>query len=108
MTCSALTMRTEKSDGCCRLVLDGEVIDPPHAVELYEAICREVQHHANAVEVDLSGVDLFGSAGINALLMARKEAELVGCVVTVIAASPIVRRVLEITALTELLGLDEG
>jgi anti-anti-sigma regulatory factor len=59
------------------------------------------------VEVDRSAVDLFGSVGINALLKARQEAGIIGCAVTVIAASAIVRKVLEITCLTKLLGLDQ-
>ena len=89
-----------------RVVVKGEVLDPDHASELYAAICREVKHRAKVVEVDLSGVELFGCAGINALLKARHEAEILGCVVTVVAASQLVRRVLEITSLTELLGLE--
>jgi anti-anti-sigma factor len=101
-----LTIREAELDGRCLLALDGEVIDPPQGSELYEAICRVVKRRAKAVEVDLSSVELFGSAGINALLRARHEAEIVGCAVTVVAASQIVRRVLEITSLTELLGLD--
>jgi anti-anti-sigma factor len=91
------------------IVVEGEVMDPPQATELYEAICAAVKKgRVEAVEVDLGGVDLFGSLGINALLHARQEAQHLGCSVTVVAASAIVRRVLEITGLSELLGLGEG
>jgi len=91
-----------------RVVVEGEVIDPDHGSELYAAICREVKHHAKTVEVDLAGVDLFGSIGINALLKGRHEAEILGCLVTVVAASELVRRIFQITDLTGLLGLPQG
>jgi len=91
-----------------RVVVTGEVLDPPDASQLYDAICETVGQLAKRVEVDLSGVELFGSQAINALLHARQDAERLGCEVTVVAASPLVRKVLEVTALTEILGLDEG
>ena len=90
------------------IVVEGEVIDPPHATELYDAICAAVKRRSQAVQLDLSGVDMFGSVGINALLQGRQEAQNLGCSVTVVAASAMVRRVLEITGLIELLGLGEG
>jgi len=83
------------SDGTSveRIVVEGEVVDPADALELYEAICWAVRRRAEAVEVDLAGVDLFGSVGINALLQGRQEAQNLGCSITVVAASAIVRRV---------------
>jgi anti-anti-sigma factor len=90
------------------VVVTGEVVDPPHGTQLYEAICEQVHHRAKTVEVDLSGVDLFGSEAINALLHAYQDAKRLGCAVRVVAASPFVHRVLEITDLTELLGLGQG
>jgi anti-sigma B factor antagonist len=89
--------------------VEGEVIDPTHGTALYDAICAAVKKgRPGAVEVDLSGVDLLGSVGINALLQARQEAQNLGCTVTLVAASAIVRRVLDITGLSELFGLAEG
>lgn len=100
---------TRSDDGPTRVVVvTGEVIDPSHATELYDAICEEVHNRAKTIEVDLAGVDLFGSQGINGLLHAFQDAKRLGCAVTVVAASPFVRRVLEITDLVELLGLDQG
>jgi anti-anti-sigma factor len=100
---------TTRSDGSpTRLVVvTGEVIDPPHATQLYDAICEEVHQRAKTVEVDPSGVDLFGSVAINALLHAHQDAKRLGCAVVVVSASPLVRRVFEITDLAELLGLDQ-
>jgi anti-anti-sigma factor len=101
---------TTRSDGTptTRLVVTGEVLEAPDASPLYDAVCDAVRQRAKSVEVDLAGVELFGSQAINALLQARQDAKRLGCAVTVVATSPLVRRVLEITALTEILGLPEG
>jgi anti-anti-sigma factor len=90
------------------VVVRGEVVDPPDGTRLYEAICEQVRDRAKTIEVDLSGVDLFGSEAINALLHAFQDAKRLRCAVRVVAASPFVHRVLEISGLTELLGLDDG
>ena len=86
----------------------GEVADPPDADSLYEAISAEVRHRASAVEVDLSDVEILTSVGITALLKANAEASERGCPLSVVVASPIVRRVLEVTQLAGHFGLDEG
>jgi anti-anti-sigma factor len=90
------------------VVVKGEVVDPPDGTQLYEAICVEVHGRAKVVEVDLSDVEMLGSAGLNALLHAYQDAKRLGCTVTVVAASPFVRRVFGITDLIELLGLPPG
>lgn len=89
------------------VVVEGDVIDPGDGPALHEAICSAVRGRATSVEVDLSGVELFGSIGISALLEAKGEANAAGCALTVVATSPIVRRVLEITGLVEWFGLHE-
>jgi anti-anti-sigma factor len=91
-----------------RIVVEGDVVDPPHSSALYDAICGAMTCRAVTVEVDLSEVVLFGSVGINSLIQARQHAARVGCEVTVVGASPFVRRVFEITGLTDVFGMDEG
>jgi anti-anti-sigma factor len=86
----------------------GEVADPPDADSLYEAICTEVRQGASAVDVDLSDVEILTSLGIKALLSAKAASAEVGCPLAIVAASPIVRRVLEVTRLLGHFGLDEG
>jgi anti-anti-sigma factor len=92
------------------LVVEGEIADPPHADQLYDAICATVKRGATVVELDLTAVPYLTSIGISALLRARQEALALNCVVKVVAASQLVRRTLEVTELTGLLGLppDEG
>jgi len=103
-----LTLRRVEADGRCRLLVLGEVIDPSDGTQLYDAICSEVRARAKFVEVDLSDVDMLGSAGLNALVHAYQDAKRLGCAVAVVAASPFVRRVLAVADLTELFGLAPG
>jgi len=90
------------------VVVNGEIMDPPDAAQLYEVVRGAVAPPATTVEIDLDGVNLFGAAGIRALLEAEQEASRRGCSVSVVAASPLVRRVLQVTSLTERFGLAEG
>jgi anti-anti-sigma factor len=92
------------------LVVDGEIADPSHADQLYEAICASVQRGATVVELDLTAVPFLTSVGISALLRARQDAVPRHCDLKVVAVSRLVRKTLEATNLTELLGLppDEG
>jgi len=86
----------------------GEVADPPDADSLYEAISTEVRQGAFAVEVDLSDVEILTSVGISALLKAKAEGADRACPLRVVAVSPIVRRVLEVTDLCGHFGLEPG
>jgi anti-anti-sigma factor len=90
-----------------RVVVDGDLVDPTDGDQLYDAICREVRAQAASVELDLSGVELFGSTAINGLLKANQDAQRQGCLVIIVAASPLVRRVLEITSLTNVFRVHE-
>jgi anti-anti-sigma factor len=103
------SVRVATVGGRCSTVpvkVSGEVADPSEADHLYESICAEVRAGAPAVEVDLADVEILTSVGITALLKAKDEASKLGCVVSVIAASPLVRRVFDVTGLTEFLGLE--
>jgi len=58
--------------------------------------------------VDLSDVEIMASVGISALLRAKAQGEERGCPLRVVAASPIVFRVLEVTDLAGHFGLEPG
>ena len=87
------------------VVVEGEVADPSDETLLYDAVCAAVKDGPIAVHVDLADVPYLGSVGINALIRACQEASRLGSEVTVVAASPLVRQVLEITGCDGLLGL---
>jgi anti-sigma B factor antagonist len=57
------------------------------------------------IVLDLSKVEFFDSAGVRALVVARREAETRHRPLTVSAVSPRCRRVLEISGLDQLFGL---
>ena len=104
-----MKITTVGGDGTTLLVaVAGEVADPPDADSLYEAISAAVRQGASAVEVDLSDVEILTSVGISALLRTKAEASEVGCSLRVVAASPFVRRVFDVTDLAGHFGLEEG
>lgn len=65
----------------------------------------ELTSTGRPVEVALEGVTFMGSAGLRALVMARADAGRAGGSLAVISASHLVRRLLDITALSERLGI---
>lgn len=69
------------------VLLDAVAVDPPRVV------------------LDLSGVRICDSSGLNLMAEAHRTAAARGGSVCVAAAQPMVRRVLEVTNLTRLLGL---
>jgi anti-anti-sigma factor len=104
-----LDLCTRWSDSAtAKVVAKGEIVDPPDEAELHGTICAAVKQRATEVLVDLTAVRFIGSVGLNALVRAHKEAEILGCNVGVVGATGVVRRVFEITTLTELFGMGEG
>ena len=70
-----------------------------------DAGLRELASTGRPLEVAMEGVTFMGSAGLRALVAARADAEGAGGSLTVVSASQVVRRLLDITALAEPLGL---
>lgn len=58
------------------------------------------------VEIDLAGVTFLGSGGLRAIAAAVRAGAPVGAQVTVVAASRIARRALELTGMAPLVGPD--
>jgi anti-anti-sigma factor len=105
---SVLVLSTHWSDPApANVVAEGEIVDPPDEDLLHNEGCAAVKQHATEVLVDLRGVRFIGSAGLNALVRAHDEAECLGCGIAVVGATGLVRRVFEITGLTELFRMDK-
>ena len=81
----------------------GEV-DVATASVLRDAGQQAVEVAARAVVVDLDGLTFCGSTGLVLLLECRDAAVAAGLTFGTAGGPPIVRRVLDITGLTELLG----
>jgi anti-sigma B factor antagonist len=84
------------------LQIDGEMTIY-RAAELKDVLSGAVQSavaEARALALDLSGVTEFDSAGIQLLLVARREAERQGGALRLVALSPAVREVFALTGLS--------
>jgi anti-anti-sigma factor len=81
------------------LCIDGE-LSIYRAAELKEALLAAVREHA-AVEINLSGVTEFDTAGVQLLLLAKREALAAQRTLTLTRHSP---AVVEVFALLDLVG----
>lgn len=94
-----LRMDVVRDGALARLTIVGEVDDTNVATVAATIVeCRRAP--AEVVELDLSAVDYLGSAGVRALAEAEEHAT--GATVRIVAASTIVRRVLELTGLSRM------
>jgi anti-anti-sigma factor len=89
-------------DGDRLLVVQGE-LDIATAPELV-AILARLRAHRHPVVLDLEGVTFMDSTGLTTLMDAWLEAERDGWAFSVRAASPAVRRVVELAGVERLLG----
>jgi anti-sigma B factor antagonist len=90
-------------NGVARLVISGE-IDITQA----DAVLATLRHYVAAtatVELDLAALEYIDSTGLSALLAASEMSRAHGRDFRVVAASGIVRRVLEVSGVAPLLGL---
>lgn len=74
----------------------------------FERALAELATRSRSIEVDMSAVTFFGSRGLGALLVARRVAAVGGGGLHVVAASSRVIRLLELTALVDLLSPVHG
>lgn len=89
------------SDGTPLLELHGE-LDMLSAVNLRETVEELVDHHCDHLVFDLSGLDFMDSSGIAVLIYAAGS---IGAI-ELRSASPIIRRIIEATGLSNVLRLD--
>ncbi len=80
-----------------RLRLSGEFDDGTELGDALRALCEPGRH----VDLDMTDVTFFGSSGLGALQDARQTARSSGGTLHIVAASPQVLRLLELTQLTD-------
>jgi stage II sporulation protein AA (anti-sigma F factor antagonist) len=80
-------------------------VDMANAPALRDELLAALDHDGVHLVVDALDVTFMDSSGVNALVRARERAAALGGSLHVVAGSPGVRRVLEITGLDERLGL---
>jgi len=99
------SMRTVIGDDAVSVVLAGG-IDGVAAVELIGELLAIIDGYSAPVVLDLGQVLYLDSHGLRALLVAGRQAAVVGSSLTIIRASPAARRVLEISGTGPLFALD--
>ena len=81
------------------MVVRGEV-DLATAPKLQQALADRLSHGPPSIlRLDLSGVSFMDSTGLHALLVAQRAARLLGGDLVLVAISPQVTRLLEITGI---------
>ncbi|GGS38580.1 MULTISPECIES: STAS domain-containing protein [Actinokineospora] len=98
-----------KTEGADPIVISvsGEV-DLATAADLERTLSETMAGSSAAtIEVDLSQVEFMDSAGLRVLVAARKQAEDAGRTLRLRAPHERVRRIIEITGLAPVFGLDE-
>ena len=73
---------------------------------LQQALLRIMRERSARLLLDVSGVSFMDCAGLRALLTTRRRAELRGGSMRLIAASPAVRRIIELTGAYEALAVE--
>lgn len=101
----SLDVQVSGGDDGITVVLDGEM-DTHTARTVGERIVQTIGDRSPNVVIDASNLRFLDSSGISELLRLRQRAVDGGSTLVLTSASPTVRRVLEITGLVELLGLD--
>lgn len=100
-----LEVQVHEQGGEVVVALDGEM-DTHTARSVGDQLNQLAGGGAIALVVDASALRFLDSSGISELLRLRQRTVDAGGTFRVRAASPTVRRVIEITGLLELLGLD--
>lgn len=98
---ATFTVEPDAQDGCV-VVVDGEV-DIASAAAFDDAVTSAIALSPERVAFDLSGTTFFDSSGLAVLLAAANRAT----TVTIRRASAAARRVIEVSGLTDTLGLHQ-
>lgn len=84
------------------------VVDLQSAPLLREMLLWAMQRHGPRLAIDLEDVTFIDCAGINALVAARRRAQLEGVWVRVVRASPRARRIILLLGLEDAFALQSG
>jgi anti-sigma B factor antagonist len=86
-----------------RVVVSGE-LDSSSAPRLIGIVAEVAQPPVTQIDVDCAEVEFLDSAGVRALIVSQSQARSMGCGLSLVAASPPVSRVLEMTGLSAILS----
>jgi anti-sigma B factor antagonist len=100
-----LIVDVSRKDGHAVVAVAGE-LDIATAPTLRAQLVELIEAAPVEVVVDVARLTFLGSTGINLLIGAAKQLERAGGSLRVQSATPVVRRVLEVSGVAEALGLD--
>jgi anti-anti-sigma factor len=89
------------------VAVSGEV-DVCTKAQLQQALLPIIRERSGRLMLDLSGVSFMDCAGLRGLLATRRQAELRGGCMRLIAASAAVRRIIELTGAHEALAMERS
>jgi anti-sigma B factor antagonist len=102
-----VTLSIRPGDGGTIVAISGEV-DVCTEAALQQALLRIIRERGARLMLDVSGVSFMDCAGLRALLAARRQAEMRGGFLRLIAASAAVRRITELTGADEALAAERS
>jgi anti-anti-sigma factor len=86
------------------VVLAGE-LDDATVPALHNALLDHIEHLKDHLVLDIGMLTFLDSSGLGLFVTVHKKLESKGCKLTIFAPTPMARRVLEITGLTEVLTI---
>ena len=100
----SITTTSPSSDGARTTVHVSGDLDLATAPDLAVALATSLADHPSALDVDMSEVTFMSCAGINVLILGRREARQVGGGLAVVRPSPVVDRFLSLGRTRSLLA----
>jgi anti-sigma B factor antagonist len=94
-------------DGATLVAISGEV-DVCTEAQLQQALLQLIREHPAGLMLDVSGLSFMDCAGLRALLVTRRRAEMRGVFLRLIATSAPVRRIIELTGAQEALAMERS
>jgi anti-sigma B factor antagonist len=101
-----LTMEVSVNATTTTVTLHGE-IDIATARDLEERAAVLLRQPVDQLVLDLRGVPLVDSIGLAALVRISRHASTTDCTIALVNVQPVVRRVLQVTGLTEALNVQK-
>ena len=97
-----MNLQSERMGKAARISLDGELTI--YSVAEIKAGLAEAMNSADQIEIDLSGITEIDTAGLQLLILLKKEAQRAGKTVSIVAHSQSVRAVIDFCNLAAELG----
>ena len=103
----SVTLCIRPGDGGTIMAISGEV-DICTEAQLQQSLLRIIRERPASLMLDVSGVSFMDCAGLRALLVTRRRAEMRGVFLRLIATSAAVRRIIELTGAQEALAMERS